>query len=696
MGRRMDWFCGRILKLGLAVMLVLALLPGFEASGAEMRLAVGNYYFSVPPNDGQSPDRGETGLISASEGVLMDGTAATFAGWRGTGTGTPGTVQVAIDLLKDYPLDQIRLVLNSPNSYWGFKELTMKYRPEDAPDYYYIGTKHVREGSSLNYSVTVPMENRKARFIVIDIKRSHSYQHIPLSEVEIYAGSGEEGQNPAPPFTAQQLQEELKKDALMVDQYGQWIYEEWADKITSAAQLQQEYADEAQALAEVVPDLVKYDPYGGIKSGGFYDATGFFRLQQMDGKWWFITPDGYKFILKGVDAASIWEWGYGTPVKKADGTPRRVFTELPDPIEYAAAYANDSEGERVSFVIANVMRKYGADYEAKWEDITMKRLIDWGFNAFSKWTRPTNITFPYIHVLQDPASLRRIQWTYDVFDPQNEAIIESALSPQLQSAQNDPWLIGYTYDNEAGWSAEIVKEVLTYDAASPAKGAFVDFIAPRYNNELAVLNSLLGTSAASLDELKDTPIDIAKVPEIDVSEYIQLASRTYFSTVTDIIKKYDTNHLFLGSSVVPTWRTSLDWDSAAMEYVDAFSVDTYTNDPGWISRYEAYGKPLLNLEYSFGTSERGLSPVNAATKAESIPDRGAAFQAFVEGQAAHPLFVGSGWFMYYDQAVTGRKDGENFNTGLVNQQDQPYADMVSIMKTVNAGLEQLHEQAPAE
>ena len=48
-------------------------------------------------------------------------------------------------------------------------------------------------------------------------------------------------------------------------------------------------------------------------------------------------------------------------------------------------------------------------------------------------------------------------------------------------------------------------------------------------------------------------------------------------------------------------------------------------------------------------------------------------------------------FLNYDQAVTGRRDNENFNIGLVNQQDQPYTEMVQIMKTVNAGLEAVHE-----
>jgi hypothetical protein len=127
-----------------------------------------------------------------------------------------------------------------------------------------------------------------------------------------------------------------------------------------------------------------------------------------------------------------------------------------------------------------------------------------------------------------------------------------------------------------------------------------------------------------------------------------------------------------------------------MPYVDAFSVDVYSRDASWISRYEAFGKPLLNLEHSFGSSERGLSYINAGTRTTSVRERGVAYQDFAESQAAHPLFVGSGWYSYYDQPVTGRPDGESYNTGLVNQQDQPYTEMVEIMKATHANLEKVH------
>ncbi|MFD2333497.1 carbohydrate-binding protein [Cohnella sp. GCM10020058] len=682
-----KWKLRLVLFILSAIVSASAVTPASFAAEENVPLKTGNYFYSPMPDAGSSPDRVTSGLISSANGVLLDG-LSTYAGWMGSATASL-TVRVVFDLLKDYPLDQIRIIMNSQNIYWGFKDITVKYRPE-AKLGYYIAARHVRTGTDLNYTVSVPMDNAMARYVILEIRRTQAYQHIPLTEVEFYKGTGDAGKASSSALTASEIKAELSKDALMVDKYGQWMSETWPGKVDYDVQLQLEYAIEAAQLATTSLNLSKYDAYGGIKSLGKYTATGFFRLQKIDGKWWFVTPEGYPFMMKGVDAASLWEAGYKTPVNKTDGTPRAIFDELPDKTAYSAAYTNDANGQYVSFVVANVMKKYGTNYEANWEDMTKKRLIDWGFNAFAKWTKPKSVTFPYVQVLQDPSNLRRISWTYDVFDPQSEGIIDSALKTQLQSAKSSPWLIGYTYDNEAGWDSEIVKQILLYNASSPAKSAFVDFMAARYNNDLAAVNRLLGTTAASFAALKDTAIDIAKVPAIDVSEYIRLASRTYYSTIRNIIKKYDTNHLFLGSSVVPTWRTSLDWDQAGMAYVDAFSVDSYTQNADWIARYKAFDKPLINQEYSFGTSTRGLSYISAPTKTDSIADRGTAFKKFLESEAANSLFVGSGWYSYYDQPVTGRPDGESYNTGLVNQQDQPYTEMVNIMKDVHARLESIH------
>lgn len=181
---------------------------------------------------------------------------------------------------------------------------------------------------------------------------------------------------------------EVSVPTRLVDVYGQYLYGTWPGKLTSDQQLQQDATDEAAALAGVTLDTTTYDQYGGVKAlGSSTTHTGFFRLEKdAQGKWWFITPDDYKFILKGVDSTSATDWGYATVVKDTDGDPLGKFSALPDEATYAAAYSSDRT--EMSFVKANLMRKYGVTgWETPWRDITKKRLIKWGFNAQSKWSR---------------------------------------------------------------------------------------------------------------------------------------------------------------------------------------------------------------------------------------------------------------------------------------------------------------------
>ncbi|WP_327420118.1 hypothetical protein OG763_02665 [Streptomyces sp. NBC_01230] len=482
-------------------------------------------------------------------------------------------------------------------------------------------------------------------------------------------------------------------DTWLVDRYGQYLHQDWPGKVVSDEQLRSEYAEEATRLAHVAPDRIRYDRYGGLKELGRHKATGYFRLEQIDGRWWFVTPDGHLFVLKAVDAFSPQEWGYGTWWKNPDGTLIDLFEELPDPVRFASCYTEDDKGHVVSFLRANLARKYGDDYRPKWRETVAKRMIDWGFNAQGKWTLDTEVVMPYLAQAPTPPDVIRVLWGIDPFDPDFSAKLDRTFD--LHRNRKDPWLIGYFFENERGWSRDVVAEVVKRDSTLAAKTAFVRYLADTYGDDVDRVNIVLGTDAKSFHALRDTPINIARVPAADVTAFITLASKTYFRKVRKAIHKQDPHHLFLGGSLVPTWRTSPEWNVGGRDYLDAISFDWYSTSVDYLRQYEGYGKPILTLEFSFMFPERGMTAANAATTATSQQDRGEKYRAFVEAQAGSHAFVGFAWFSAYDQAVT-RKPGatEAFNVGLTNQQDQPYYDMLDIMREVNRGIEAVHLQAP--
>jgi hypothetical protein len=48
-----------------------------------------------------------------------------------------------------------------------------------------------------------------------------------------------------------------------------------------------------------------------------------------------------------------------------------------------------------------------------------------------------------------------------------------------------------------------------------------------------------------------------------------------------------------------------------------------------------------------------------------------------------PYVVGADWFQYYDEPTHGREDGENYNFGLVDIHNQPYAALVLAAATLD-------------
>ena len=47
-----------------------------------------------------------------------------------------------------------------------------------------------------------------------------------------------------------------------------------------------------------------------------------------------------------------------------------------------------------------------------------------------------------------------------------------------------------------------------------------------------------------------------------------------------------------------------------------------------------------------------------------------------------PNIVGAHWFTFRDQPLTGRRDGENYQVGLVDVCDTPYKELTDAMREI--------------
>jgi len=129
----------------------------------------------------------------------------------------------------------------------------------------------------------------------------------------------------------------------------------------------------------------------------------------------------------------------------------------------------------------------------------------------------------------------------------------------------------------------------------------------------------------------------------------------------------------------------------ASRVFDVYSLNVYSTQVDLKTLAEIYrvtGRPILVGEFHFGVPGRGLAP--GLVQVRDLAERGLAYRYYVEQAAAFPAFIGTSWFQWIDQPCTGRMDGENYNIGLVDVTDRPYADMVEAMQTTHRRLQSVH------
>ena len=81
---------------------------------------------------------------------------------------------------------------------------------------------------------------------------------------------------------------------------AQYMHSDWPGKVHNDAELAARLKSETAYLA-AHPGPDGWDRYGGWLAGPKIEATGFFRSEKYDGKWWLVDPDGRLFWSLGPD-----------------------------------------------------------------------------------------------------------------------------------------------------------------------------------------------------------------------------------------------------------------------------------------------------------------------------------------------------------------------------------------------------------
>ncbi len=409
-------------------------------------------------------------------------------------------------------------------------------------------------------------------------------------------------------------------------------------------------------LTEFSPaKTVETSRWGGWLAHREGKGEGFFRVKKTaDGRWWFLDPEGYRFLHVGMAGV------YQGIEKTAAQTTREKFPSTP-----------------------------------AWADFTLGLLRENHFNGLGGWTERDAVAahplvLPYTVSLEfvgdfgrslkithvNPGQTGYVNEVPPIFHPDFPAWCEKMAERKVAALKDDPMLIGYFSDNEIPLRRDLLDRSLQLDPA------------------IAAVTPLREAAVAWLRERKGAAVslNVAELTDEDRSAFLAAACERYFSNVAAALRKHDPNHLYLGTRFHGRVTQIPEVFRAAGRHVDVVSVNLYHAWSVKTDRLAMWTKesgcPVIITEFYAKGMDTGLENVNGAGwVVKTQEDRGNFYQNFTLSLLAEKNVVGWHWFKYRDnehfddKAQLGNQDS---NKGILAWDYKPYSPLLEKMKALNS------------
>lgn len=372
-------------------------------------------------------------------------------------------------------------------------------------------------------------------------------------------------------------------------------------------------------------DFTRYGTYKYLRT----DSTGFFYAKKIDGRWWMIDPDGYAGINMAVtsfSSSSIQNDYDITRRNGFNGTGNFLASESQTKSGYNLQnYANFSFTRRLNFFLSykNVRKNY--------------------------YTTPTAVQGSLDHIF--------------VLDPQFAVYCDNLAQTNVTPFVTERDLLGWFTDNEINFNQDQLRNLVKdLPAGDPSRDAALAFAATKGLTESDCINYT------------------AKVTEAIKQEFAVLLAEHYFKTVSEAIRKYDTNHMILGSRFHGRPRAIQGVVDASHRYMDVTSVNFYDR---WgpseqIAKDTWTGdKPCIVGEfYIKDINQQPVAQSGAGWYVNSQAHRGYFYQNACIEFLKNKDYIGWHYFRFKD-------DDDGSNKGIVSNSLVEYTDMTRYMEEFN-------------
>ncbi|MFM6982600.1 MAG: hypothetical protein ACKOXF_00590 [Chitinophagaceae bacterium] len=377
-------------------------------------------------------------------------------------------------------------------------------------------------------------------------------------------------------------------------------------------------------------------------------ATGFFRTEKINGKWWTIDPDGYAGLHIAVNSIQ-------------PGKSNRNIQN------FSSKFGNDKNwAEQTALLIQN----NGFNGAGSWSETD--RIIEYNRTAKKPiaYTVMLNFMSEYGNkrggTYQEAGHKGYPNNTIFVFDPEFETFCDQQ-AKKLLKYKDDKNLFGYFTDNELPFSLKNLEDYLS--------------LANKKDPGYVAAKKWLDEKGIAAENIR---------PEHQ-AEFLGYVANRYFSIVTKSIRKYDPNHLCLGSRFYSGEKNVPQFMQAAGKYIDVVSINYYgvwTPSQKSLQNWEKWsGKPAIITEFYVKAEDSGLANQSGAGWiVRTQADRGLFYQNFCLGLLQSKTCIGWHWFKYQDNDPTYTKadpSNNDANKGIVNNNYESYDQLLDQMKKLN-------------
>lgn len=386
-------------------------------------------------------------------------------------------------------------------------------------------------------------------------------------------------------------------------------------------------------------------------------ATGFFRTQLINNRWWIIDPEGYPYYCKGL---AVYRAG-----------------------------ASDLQVQKMKEL-------FGTD--SVWAIKQTAMINSWGFNGTGAWSdvnliRRMQHPIPYTVIVNPMGDYKLVHrakfggkykitdwqgYRFDlamVFDPEFDIFVEKAMK-DIVKYKNDKYLLGYFTDNELPWKNDALD---------------------RHLNLLAKDEHAYLVVKKWLDERKGKPSTAADITQEDRMAFTAFYFETYMKKVTSALRKADPNHLYLGCRFNQDKEQELtnpEIFRVAGKYMDVISVNHYRKWQPVAEQLNNWGewsgKPFIITEWYTKGEDSGLpNNTGAGWNVRTQLDRGYFYENFTIELLKSKYCVGWHWFTYQDNDPLNLKTDESnrdSNKGIVDSQFNEYKPLLERAKMVNTNV----------